>query len=109
LIRFAREYGAPPIVQQPAAQLESTDLKQTPRSHKGWSTFWFPRLKGHGRIESRNKILLRLLLTRQNLATQILELGKPFINGDKLEIGSKRKGCKVGIIPMVARKSPHLN
>jgi len=39
MIRFAREYGAPPILQQPVAKLESTDLKQTPESHKGWSTF----------------------------------------------------------------------
>lgn len=34
----------------------------------------FPRLKGRGRIEARNKIHLQLLLTRQNRATQILEL-----------------------------------
>jgi DUF1016 N-terminal domain len=60
MIRFAREYGAPPILQQPVAKLVER------------------------RIEVRNKIHLQLLLTRQNLATQILELGKPFINGDKL-------------------------
>ena len=30
MIRFAREYGAPPILQQPVAKLDSTDLKQTP-------------------------------------------------------------------------------
>ena len=27
MIRFAREYGAPPILQQPVAKLESTELK----------------------------------------------------------------------------------
>ena len=27
MIRFAREYGAPPILQQPVAKLESTVLK----------------------------------------------------------------------------------
>jgi hypothetical protein len=48
MIRFAREYGAPPILQQPVAKLDSTDLKQTSRSHKGWSTIWFPQLKGRG-------------------------------------------------------------
>jgi hypothetical protein len=82
LIRFP--YGDPPILQQSVAQLEITDLKQTPRSHKGWRPIRFPRLKGRGRIEARNKIHLQLLLTRQNRATQILELGKPFINRDKL-------------------------
>jgi len=52
MIRFAREYGAPPILQQPVAQLEIAGLKQTSRSHKGWSTIWFPQLKGRSRIEA---------------------------------------------------------
>jgi len=53
MLRFYQEYSTDPAkVPQAVAQLEITDLKQTPRSHKGWSTFKFPRLKGRGLIEA---------------------------------------------------------